>query len=82
MNRLSKRQGRGKCLLMLSLLFVSQLTFAQFDTPEEAPMDEDQLNAALNPPDASIDQWVWPALLMGMASGWYLIRKRKAYQTA
>ena len=44
-------------------------------------MDEDQSNAALNPSDVPINQWVWPGILTGMASGWYLIRKRKADKT-
>lgn len=44
-------------------------------------MDEGQSNAALNPSDVPINKWVWPAILMGVASGWYLIRKRKADKT-
>lgn len=77
MNQLSKVRGKVKGLLLLLLLVVSHLTYAQVDTPEEAPIDEDQLNAALNPPATHINDWVGLMLFAGVVAGWYLIRKRK-----
>ena len=77
MNQLSKGRGKEKGLLLLLVLVVSHLTYAQFDTPEEAPLTEDQLNAALNPPDAPINDWVGLMMFAGVVAGWYLIRRRK-----
>jgi hypothetical protein len=78
MNRLSKVRGKVKGLLLLLLLVVSHLTYAQYETPEEAPLTEEQLNAALNPPAATpINDWVGLMMFAGVVAGWYLIRRRK-----
>lgn len=77
MNQLSKVRGKVKGLLLLLLLVVSHLTYAQYETPEEAPIEEEQLNAALNPTDAPINDWVGLMMFAGVVAGWYLIRKRK-----
>lgn len=77
MNQLSKVRGKVKGLLLLLLLVVSHLTYAQYETPEEAPIEEEQLNAALNPTDAPINDWVGLMMFAGVVAGWYLIRRRK-----
>lgn len=78
MNQLSKGRGKQKGLLLLLVLVVSHLTYAQYETPEEAPIEEEQLNAALNPPAATpINDWVGLMMFAGVVAGWYLIRKRK-----
>ena len=77
MNQLSKVRGKVKGLLLLLLLVVSHLTYAQYETPEEAPIEEEQLNAALNPTDAPINDWIGLMMFAGVVAGWYLIRRRK-----
>lgn len=78
MNRFSERLVGTKRLLVLSLLLTNYWSFAQF-APEEAPVDEDQLNAALNPqePAAPIDNWILPVFFVGVVTGYLVIRESR-----
>lgn len=56
----------------MTLLLVFTLpSYAQFDNPDE---DEDGEDAPLDP--APIDDYLVPMLLLGVATGYYLIRKK------
>lgn len=79
MNRFSKRLVGTKRLLVLSLLLTNYWSFAQFDTPQEAPIGEDDLNAALNPqePAAPIDNWILPVFFVGVVTGYLVIRESR-----
>ena len=62
-----------KFVFFLTLwLLVSQPVAAQFDEPDN---DEDSSESEINP--APIDDYILPFLIMGMATGYYLIRKKQ-----
>lgn len=71
-----------KHFVLIFFLLVAFSSYAQFDTPDEAPIDEDELNEALNPeePAAPIDDFLIPLLFFGIVTGWYFIEKSTEFK--
>ncbi len=63
-----------KTLLMMMMFFHCSLpVMAQFDDPDE---EEDEDGYPLNP--APIDDYIVPMLVLGIAAGYYLIKRKTA----